>query len=160
MKKIILLAIVALGFTFVACNGSNDDKTNSASTASVSQATEATNTNVEAQTEAPSQNPVMPNLGVPTADGKQAVKNNDLENPKPARAETPTDRLMKSYNEAFVNMVLDKQAGKEISEEAKKNLAELQSKLGELEKSGKLNETQKQLLKATNDAYNEFMKKQ
>ena len=70
--------------------------------------------------------------------------------PKP---ESEIDRLVKQYSDAMVSLIEASKGGK-IDEAANKKFLELQSELEALEKSGKLSETQKELFKVTNDAYN------
>ena len=76
--------------------------------------------------------------------------------PKPKKPESSTDKLLKQYSETFVNYVLDTKAGKATDD---KQLLELKEQLEKLEKSGGLTDNQKELFKATNDAYNQFKNK-
>ena len=76
--------------------------------------------------------------------------------PKPKKPESSTDKLLKQYSETFINYALDTKAGKATDD---KQLLELKEQLEKLEKSGGLTDDQKELFKATNDAYNQFKNK-
>ena len=64
--------------------------------------------------------------------------------------------MLKQYNEEFLKLVQESKSGKTIDTKA---IDKLLSELNALEKNGKLSETQKQLLKATTDAYEQFKNK-
>ena len=83
------------------------------------------------------------------------------ETPKvPVRPETPTDKLLKQYNEAMVALIDAAKNGGEAKEDADKKFNAIRAQLEELEKSGKLSDTQKELFQVTNNAYNMLNSKQ
>lgn len=73
------------------------------------------------------------------------------------KAETPADRLVKQYGETLVDLIQASKAGKP-NEAAAQKFENLKKQLEELDKAGKLNSNQKDLFKATNDAYNKLNK--
>lgn len=78
----------------------------------------------------------------------------------PAKPETPTDKLVKQYNEAMLALIDASKAGGDAKEAANKHFNEIKAQLEELDKSGKLNDTQKELVNVTNNAYNMLNSKQ
>lgn len=75
----------------------------------------------------------------------------------PLKAETPADRLVKQYGETLVALIQASKAGKP-NEAAAQKFENLKKQLEELDKSGKLNTNQKELFKATNDAFDKLNK--
>ena len=86
--------------------------------------------------------------------GQVASDKPSLEKPNvPVTAETATDKLLKQYNAELIALIEASKSGKGLSDDAVKKFNELQNELNELQKSGKLSDTQKELFKVTSDAY-------
>lgn len=150
MKKIFpTLALVSF-LTLAACGGSSENGSKQSSNA---QPVPQVVSDTVAAHAAPGVNSAAP-ASLPAA--RQAAASVKQEAPKPVKPETGTDKLLKRYSEVFINLVKDKQAGKTVDT---KELIKIKSELDELEKSGKLDAAQQELLKVTNDAYDQFMAK-
>ena len=78
----------------------------------------------------------------------------------PVRPETPTDKLLKQYNEAMVALIDASKTGGDAKEAADKQFNDIKAQLEELDKNGKLSDTQKELFNVTNNAYNMLNSKQ
>lgn len=157
MKKTFAILTLALSFTLISCNGNADNNSSKAASSSAdtttAQVADTTATIVNNDGEAPAA--VTPTTATPTTATPAAnVKQNG-----PVKPETEADKLLKQYSEAFINQIQASQAGKGINKAEEQHLNDLMEKLNQMEKDGKLSESQKQLLKATNDAYNQFKKK-
>lgn len=151
MKKIIFLLVMVSCVALTSCNGSGDN----ASKRVINPAPQATNDSVVTDTSA-TENVAPPAAPAATPAAQQTTPQTSKEAPRPVKPESSTDKLLKQYNEVFVNLVLDKQAGKEIDT---KKIFELKSQLEQLDKKGALDATQKELFQVTNDAFDKFMKK-
>ena len=68
-------------------------------------------------------------------------------------------KLVKEYSEELNKCVEAKMSGKAIDDAAKQRIAELQNKLGELEKAGKMNQQLLDLKKVNDDVYNKVIAK-
>lgn len=164
MKKLIFASLVSLTLMSTACSGGgNGDKASGAAPGNESvenkggdgQATNPANAAADKmQPQGQIENPQTPNLRTGTLpDGKQ-----NLEQPKvKPHAETETDKLLKQYNEAFVALIPSSKSGK-IDDAALKRCQDLQAQIAQLEKEGKLSETQKSLFHATSDAFSKLKK--
>ena len=99
--------------------------------------------------------PVANASGLKVGNGGQAASDKPaLEAPNvPVTAETATDKLLKQYNAELIALIEASKSGKGLSDDAVKKFNELQNELNELQKSGKLSDTQKELFKVTSDAY-------
>ena len=153
MKKHILLFIMTAGALLTSCNvnGGSSKLGNESSTQAVAEQTENSNDSL---------NPTTTTL--PNVNGNSAGLNPivvDTSTPPSGKQLSETDKMLVNYNEEFLKMVQSKQEGKQIDPESSKRFDEIQKKLQELEKAGKLNDNQKQLLKVTKDAYNTFKQK-
>lgn len=144
MKKIIFIVAMVSCMALTACNGSSNDTSKRDVRPAPQAITDSTNADTAA-TVAPTTMPVA----------TQATPQAPQQAPRPVKPESSTDKLLKQYNEVFVNLVLDKKAGKDIDT---KEIEKLKSQLEQLDKNGGLDATQKELLKVTNDAYDQFMK--
>ena len=149
MKHSFLIFVLLACFALTSCNGSDSKQANAPSSKPSIE---------EMTTDNDSANPVsLPNQA--TQPKVIDPAKSEINNPKPAKAETETDRLLKSLNETFINMAVASKEGKQVDTEMSKKFIEIKNKLDEMEKNGQLDNTQKQLLKATNDAYDKYMKK-
>ncbi len=155
MKKIFYLVALVLAVAATSCNGSGNNSASTASQVSHAQL-DAAPTSVshdsvanagEVSQGADVQN--FPKVGkVASQDAKP------LEAPKvQPKPESETDKLLKQYNEEMVALIEKSKNGANL-DNATQKLLELQSKLEQLDKSGKLSETQQELFKVTNNAYN------
>ena len=149
MKHSFLIFVLLACFALTSCNSSDSKQTNVPSTKPVTE---------EMTTDNDSANPVSISNQATQPKVIDLAKS-EINNPKPAKAETETDRLLKSLNETFINMAVASKEGKQVDTEMSKKFIEIKNKLDEMEKNGQLDNTQKQLLKATNDAYDKYMKK-
>ena len=156
MKKIFYLVALVLAVAATSCNGSGNNSASTASQASQAQL-DAAPTSVshdsvanagEASQGADVQN--FPKVGkVASQDAKP------LEAPKvQPKPESETDKLLKQYNEEMVALIEKSKNGANLDNATNQKFLELQSKLEQLDKSGKLSETQQELFKVTNNAYN------
>lgn len=142
-------------------DSANKDATPGEQATSTQQANPANNGQVPQVGEAPKgkeanvKAPEMKVGNLPDAASKAAEK------PKvPAKPETPTDKLIKQYNEAMLALIDASKTGGEAQEAAIKHFNEIKAQLEELDKNGKLNATQKDLFNVTNNAYNMLNSKQ
>ncbi len=147
MKKKLFFCAFVLCLTMTACTGSSDN----ASKRAIPAPSHATTSDTSSTQASPTANSITAS---PTAPSLPQVGTTSL--PKPKKPESSTDKLLKQYSETFVNYVLDTKAGKAVDD---KQLLELKDQLEKLEKSGGLTDDQKELFKATNDAYNQFKNK-
>ena len=143
-----MLAVAA-----TSCNGSGNTSTTSGE--STSQVEEAVTDSVSTDSVSSSNEQVSQDANtqamLPVSKDIAAKSDKPVE-PK-VQPESETDKLVKQYSDAMVSLIEASKGGK-IDEVANKKFLELQSELEALDKSGKLSETQKELFKVTNDAYN------
>ena len=147
MKKKLFFCSFVLCLTMTACTGSSDN----ASKRAIPAPSHATTSDTSSTQASPTANSTTAS---PMAPSLPKVGTTSL--PKPKKPESSTDKLLKQYSETCVNYVLDTKAGKATDD---KQLLELKEQLEKLEKSGGLTDNQKELFKATNDAYNQFKNK-
>lgn len=145
MKKKLFFCSFVLCLAVTACTSSNENASKRAIPA------HATTSDTSSTQASPTANSTTAS---PTAPSLPKVGTTSL--PKPKKPESSTDKLLKQYSETFVNYVLDTKAGKATDD---KQLLELKEQLEKLEKSGGLTDDQKELFKATNDAYSQFKNK-
>lgn len=163
MKHLIYIFVVILASVFVSCSGNtsnNSSTTNSSSSTAMSQDT-ASNQNTDTTGNTNQADVDLSKIESSKAPTNQEITNNndnakpELEKPNvPVKPETPTDKLLKQYNEALGALIEASKNGGTPSEEATHKFMNLQTQLEELESSGKLSTTQKELFKVTKDAFN------
>lgn len=146
-RKLILASALAL--VLAACTTSGNDSKQSSSPAS--QATPAQQESVNSDTASVSS---IPHVSLEGA--KVPITRNNITPKSPKASNNKADNMLKQYNEEFLKLVQESKSGKAIDTKA---IDKLLSELNALEKNGKLSETQKQLLKATTDAYEQFKNK-
>ena len=156
MKKIFAIMTLAFSVSLISCSG-NADGSSSQTTSDVADTTAAQVVDSTATSTAPSEK--APSIVTTTSDNPTATPAAILKDKGPVKPDSEADKLLKQYNEAFLDQVQAIQTGKELGEADKQRFIDLQNSLEQMEKSGKLSEQQKQLLKATTDAYNQFKKK-
>ena len=168
MKKLVFLSVVVLAFAATSCGNSGESSASGKTSTGSANADKGANVeNIDTASIKPSQpvKPVggevpLPNLSVNNAGNQNSVaspKSNTAAPKVTPRPETPTDKLLKQYNEAFVALIPSMKTGK-LDEAANKKFLDLQSQLDQLDKSGQLSATQKELYKVTTDTYNKMKK--
>jgi hypothetical protein len=164
MKHLFYTSAVILAFLFVSCNGNTSSNSAEKNSAAVSQDTvnaqnidSTKSNNIDANTTLESKKTPL---------NQEITNNNNQTNNEagkaktPVKPETPTDKLLKQYNEAMGALIDASKNGSKPSEEATQKFMDLQTQLEELDNSGKLSTTQKELFKVTKDAYNMLKSKQ
>ena len=163
MKKLLFLSVAVLALAATSCGNSGESSASGAAGAKVEEADGAKGAKVEntdigeVKTAQPLE-PVSTNGPLPQIANGAAGAQKGAEAPKAKpRPETPTDKLLKQYNEAFIALIPSIKAGK-LDEAANKKFLDLQSQLDQLDKNGQLSATQKDLFKVTTDTYNKMKK--
>ena len=164
MKHLFYTSAVILAFLFVSCNGNTSSNSAAKNSAAVSQDTvnaqnidsTSNSNNIDANTTLES-NKTPQNQDI--TNNNNQTNNEAGKSKTPVKPETPTDKLLKQYNEAMGALIDASKNGK-LSEEATQKFMDLQTQLEELDNSGKLSTTQKELFKVTKDAYNMLKSKQ
>ena len=155
MKKLLYFTILMLAVFAMSCNGTGE---NSAKT---SQEVSQDTSSIQADSLAP--NSEAQPLNLPTKDNATPAapqQAKPLEKPTvPVTSETPTDRLLKQYSEALIALIEASHSEKGIDDSANQKFLDLQGQLEKLEKGDKLSTTQKELFKATNEAYTKLKSK-
>jgi len=145
-----MLAVAA-----TSCNGSGNTSTTSGE--STSQVEESVADSVSTDSVSSSDGQVSQDANtqamLPVSKDITAKSDKPVEPKVQPKPESEIDKLVKQYSDAMVSLIEASKGGK-IDEAANKKFLELQSELEALDKSGKLSETQKELFKVTNDAYN------
>lgn len=163
MKKFFILALAMMALTATSCNGSGNASDKVGSQAA-GQSQEAVNDNAATSSDGDSvQAPIKERGEVAPLSKDQApgVATNPkpLEQPKvQPKPESEVDKMLKQYNELMVAMILAHNEGKDDKESTQQFL-NIKGQLDKLDKSGKLSDTQKELFKVTNDAYNKLQNK-
>lgn len=155
MKKLFYISALMLAVAATSCNGSGNTSTTSGeSTSQVEEsiADSVSTDSVSSSNEQVSQDANTQSM-LPVSKDIAAKSDKPVEPKVQPKPESETDKLVKQYSDAMVSLIEASKGGK-IDEAANKKFLELQSKLEALDKSGKLSETQKELFKVTNDAYN------
>lgn len=166
MKHLFYTSAMILALVFVSCNGNTSSNSAAKSSAAVSQ--ENVNTqNIDSTSNSNNIDPNIPKLEANKTPQNQNITNNNNQTNSeagkaktPVKPETPTDKLLKQYNEAMGALIDASKNGSKPSEEATQKFMDLQTQLEELDNSGKLSTTQKELFKVTKDAYNMLKSKQ
>lgn len=166
MKKVVYILTLAVAMTLAACNGSNEASTSSTDVKSgktvapsasaindVAPATDGGQGNVSVAGDAaqPSGTTVSP--ASPQQPPKAPISAEDAVKYKEGI------KLVKEYSEEINKCVDAKMSGKAIDDAAKQRITELQSKLSELEKAGKMNQQLLELKKVSDDVYNKVIAK-
>ena len=167
MKKVVFILALAVAMTLAACNGSNEASTSSTEVKSgetVAPSTSATNENSPATVEAQGDNVAAGEAAAQPGDAKVAPAKPQQAPKAPFSAEDAVKykegiKLVKEYSEELNKCVEAKMSGKAIDDAAKQRIAELQNKLGELEKAGKMNQQLLELKKVNDDVYNKVIAK-
>lgn len=168
MKKLLFLSVAVLALAATSCGNSGDSSASGKTSTSSANADKGANVeNIDTASVKTAQpvKPVggevpLPNLSVNNAGNQNSAASpkNNAQTPKVTpRPETPTDKLLKQYNEAFVALIPTLKTGK-LDEAANKKFLDLQSQLDQLDKNGQLSATQKELYKVTTDTYNKMKK--
>lgn len=167
MKKVVFILALAVAMTLAACNGSNEASTSSTEVKSgetVAPSTSATNENSPAMVEAQGDNVAAGEAAAQPGDAKVTPVKPQQAPKAPFSAEDAVKykegiKLVKEYSEELNKCVEAKMSGKAIDDAAKQRIAELQNKLGELEKAGKMNQQLLDLKKVNDDVYNKVIAK-
>ncbi len=167
MKKVVFILALAVAMTLAACNGSNEASTSSTEVKSgetVAPSTSATNENSPATVEAQGDNVAAGEAAAQPGDAKVTPAKPQQAPKAPFSAEDAVKykegiKLVKEYSEELNKCVEAKMSGKAIDDAAKQRIAELQNKLGELEKAGKMNQQLLDLKKVSDDVYNKVIAK-
>ena len=171
MKKVVYILTLAVAMAMAACNTSNEssEASSASSDASANNAVATTSeaNSAEANEAAISGNEV--NVSTPDVAPQPGTNQAAPAAPKlePKAPFTPEEAakykdaigLVKNYSEE-VNKVLDaKMNGKAIDEAAKQRITEIQNKLADLQKSGKMNDKLLELKKISDDVYSKVLTK-
>lgn len=167
MKKVVFILALVVAMTLAACNGSNEASTSSTEVKSgetVAPSTSATNENSPATVEAQGDNVAAGEAAAQPGDAKVTPAKPQQAPKAPFSAEDAVKykegiKLVKEYSEELNKCVEAKMSGKAIDDAAKQRIAELQNKLGELEKAGKMNQQLLDLKKVNDDVYNKVIAK-
>ena len=167
MKKVVFILALAVAMTLAACNGSNEASTSSTEVKSgetVAPSTSATNENSPATVKAQGDNVAAGEAAAQPGDAKVTPATPQQAPKAPFSAEDAVKykegiKLVKEYSEELNKCVEAKMSGKAIDDAAKQRIAELQNKLGELEKAGKMNQQLLDLKKVNDDVYNKVIAK-
>ncbi len=167
MKKVVFILALAVAMTLAACNGSNEASTSSTEVKSgetIAPSTSATNENSPATVEAQGDNVAAGEAAAQPGDAKVTPAKPQQAPKAPFSAEDAVKykegiKLVKEYSEELNKCVEAKMSGKAIDDAAKQRIAELQNKLGELEKTGKMNQQLLDLKKVNDDVYNKVIAK-
>ena len=167
MKKVVFILALAVAMTLAACNGSNEASTSGTEVKSgetVAPSASATNENSPATVEAQSDNVPAGDAAAQPGDAKVSPASPQQPPKAPISAEDAVKykegiKLVKEYSEEINKCVDAKMSGKAIDDAAKQRITELQSKLSELEKAGKMNQQLLELKKVSDDVYNKVIAK-
>lgn len=161
MKRYFLFASVMLALAAVSCNGGGNGSTSG----NVSQSSEGqpvADSVAQAQDNAATPSVLMPGaVGNGNASASAtAPEKKKLEAPKvPVTPETPTDKLIKQYNDELVALIQSSQQDGKLDEAKVKAFAHLGKQIEALDKEGKLSTNQKELFKVASDAYTKLINK-
>lgn len=167
MKKVVFILALAVAMTLAACNGSNEASTSSTEVKSgetVAPSTSATNENSPATVKAQGDNVAAGEAAAQPGDANVTPAKPQQAPKAPFSAEDAVKykegiKLVKEYSEELNKCVEAKMSGKAIDVAPKQRIAELQNKLGELEKAGKMNQQLLDLKKVNDDVYNKVIAK-
>ena len=167
MKKVVFILALAVAMTLAACNGSNEASTSNTEVKSgetVAPSTSTTNENSPATVKAQGDNVAAGEAAAQPSDANVTPAKPQQAPKAPFSAEDAVKykegiKLVKEYSEELNKCVEAKMSGKAIDDAAKQRIAELQNKLGELEKAGKMNQQLLDLKKVNDDVYNKVIAK-
>ena len=151
MKISYILAVVALMLMAGSCDGNRKDSGSNVNAASRQELVGDSIKNVSAV------DSVSPETAKDPAVPVQSLAKDANAAKASVKPETAADRLVKQYGETLVALIQASKAGKP-DEAAAKKFDELKRQLEELDKRGKLSTNQKELFKATNDAFEKLNK--
>lgn len=159
MKKVVYILTLAVAMTLTACNGSGGDSSapaDSSGSMSVSKSSVADDATKAITQPAPEEalQPSGNKAAVPTMEPPKAPLS-----PEEAEKYKESISLLKTYGEQVAKCTDAVKEGKAIDDDTKKQIAELQKKLDELEKAGKMHKDHIDLYKFTNDIYNQLLNK-
>jgi len=143
MKKLFFILSIALSISLASCNNSNED--------SGSKSTDVSNPSSE--------------LSSASSSSQESNVSADTTKQEPASPMTQEDivkykdaiSLLKSYGDLMLQCIDAKKANKQIDNSTKQQIKELQDKLTELQKAGKMNQNLIELFNANNDMYNNLL---
>lgn len=169
MKKIVYILTLAVAIVMAACNTTGEssvassDKTDGNSDKAVSV---SSTVNDEAATQTTAQDGNMPTPDIaPLPGSNQATPAQPVPAPKaPFSAEDAAKykegiKLVKDYSDELNKCVDAKTSGKDIDAATKQRITEIQNKLNDLEKAGKMNQQLIDLKKVSDDVYNKVLAK-
>ena len=163
MKRYFLFASVMLALAAVSCNGGGNGSTSgNVSQSSEGQPVADSVAQAQAQDNAATPSVLMPGaVGNGNASASAtAPEKKKLEAPKvPVTPETPTDKLIKQYNDELVALIQSSQQDGKLDEAKVKAFAHLGKQIEALDKEGKLSTNQKELFKVASDAYTKLINK-
>lgn len=162
MKKVICLLTLAVAIAMTACNRSDGDSSSSSNSSandvSVSKSTAAGDATQEIS-------PSVPDVGQQPNANLTVAPDPNIQPPKPALSPEDAEKykesisLMRVYGEQVAKCADAVSNGKPIDDDTKKQIAELQKKLGELKKAGKMHKDHIVLYNTTTDIYNQMLNK-
>ena len=158
MKKVVYILTLAALMTLMACNSENGTSSKSVDADGKMIKTETSVSESVSQSET---------VSTPAADqpGDNQVK---ASQPKPGQAPFSAEdavkykegiKLVKDYSDELNKCVEAKMSGNSIDEAQKQRITDIQNKLSELEKAGKMNKQLIELKKVSDDVYSKVLAK-
>lgn len=156
MKKVFYLFTMVLFLTLIGCNGAENNENASTSANNSASAVSVSTSGVE--TEQPSA-VTQPSGSTTNAAPATAQPTKKPLTPEEAEKYKEAISLLKDYGKEMINCLDAKKSGKEIDDDTKQRISQIQNKLTELQKAGKMNQDHIELFKANNDMYNQLTAK-
>lgn len=165
MKKVVYFLTLAVAMSLAACNSENGTSSKSSDAEMI--VTETSTVSVgEVAASAQDGEKATPEAAVQPSKGNVSAKATPQQPPKapPFSAEDAVKykegiKLVKDYSDELNKCVEAKMNGGAIDDAAKQRITEIQNKLAELEKAGKMNKQLLELKKVSDDVYKKVLAK-
>ena len=162
MKKVVYILTLAVAVALAACNSgdessaskSGDASSSSDNTVSMTSAANEAVSSVQDTNEQASDVAAQPNASQSKMQPPKAPMT-----PEEAEKYKEATTLLRTYGQEMLNCLDAKNNGQEIDASTKQRISEIQKKLAELKKAGKMNDELIELYNSSNDTYNKILAK-
>lgn len=160
MKKVVYILSLAVAMSLAACNTGNESSASKSDDASSDKAVSMTSAanedvaSVQDTNETASDVAAQPEASQPKMRPPKAPMT-----PEEAEKYKEATTLLRTYGQEMLNCLDAKNNGQEIDAGTKQRISEIQKKLAELKKAGKMNDELIELYNSSNDTYNKILAK-
>ncbi len=163
MKKVVYLLTLAVVIAMAACNTGNESsasKSDDASASSDNAVSMTSAANVEVASVVQETNEQASGVAAePDASQPKMQPPKAPMTPEEAEKYKEATTLLRTYGQEMLNCLDAKNNGQEIDAGTKQRISEIQKKLAELQKAGKMNRELIELYNSSNDTYNKILAK-